>query len=76
MVFQLLNRNPPFGNTIISAVKSFPQFKIEIDEQFIALSDGKIPVTATLNVELSLMNENNLLRLVSVIGDCFKGCCL
>ncbi|TIB77623.1 hypothetical protein E3Q22_02939 [Wallemia mellicola] len=59
----LLNRNPPFGTTIVSKAKAFPKFFISVDEQYLLLHHGAKPVQAILKLSVGVMNTGRNIKL-------------
>jgi ATP-dependent DNA helicase HFM1/MER3 len=56
----LLNRRPPFGQDILAAVQSLPDYTIAISEEAVSANNDNGPVTVTLFVEAGLASTLTL----------------
>ncbi|KAF8517515.1 P-loop containing nucleoside triphosphate hydrolase protein, partial [Hysterangium stoloniferum] len=52
---QLLNRRPPFGTTVLAAVRDLPQYSLKITEVSVISSKGKNPVCVEIEIECRLL---------------------
>ena len=53
-LLQLLNRRPPFGDSVIAAARELPQYSLKITEASILTCGGDKPVTIELKIECGL----------------------
>ncbi|KIJ44322.1 hypothetical protein M422DRAFT_779411 [Sphaerobolus stellatus SS14] len=51
----LLNRRPPFGDSVIAAVRELPRFRLKITELSVSSSKGKGPVIIELEIQCGLL---------------------
>jgi ATP-dependent DNA helicase HFM1/MER3 len=58
--YQLLNRKPPFGNTVLASVCELPQFSLKITEASVSSLRGSKHVTVELNIECGLVETPEL----------------